>query len=107
MRRDYVTQLEKRFRGRSEFVIPMDVEVHRDLHLAVTRPPKPTPDLMYGILDNLNNHQHRGLLDGVLYTVEYLDGIETRQAEKLATNLTQQLGFLVTGVECEKQSFNL
>lgn len=102
-RRNYKTGLERRLRNNPAFVIPMDVTVHGDLHANVGIPPKPKAELTYGILNNLDNHPHRGLLDGVLYTVDYLSGIETKTAQRLSDNLTKQLGYLIVGANCEQK----
>jgi hypothetical protein len=100
-RRDYNTRAERKLRNNRTFIIPMEVGIHSDLHAHIPYVPKPNHNLIYGILDNLDNHLHRGPLDGVLYTVEYLEGVETKQAERLAMNLTRQLGFVVLGVSDE------
>jgi len=97
-KKNYKTGLERRLRNHPAFIIPMDIGIHRGLHQEVKQPLKPDSRLIYGILDNLDNHLHRGPLDGVFYTVEYLEGVETKQAERLAMNLTRQLGFVVLGV---------
>lgn len=100
-KKNYKTGLERRLRNNPAFVIPMDIGIHRDLHHEVGQPLKPDSRLIYGILDNLDNHLHRGPLDGVLYTVEYLEDSEHKQAERLAVNLSRQLGFVVLGVSDE------
>lgn len=101
-RRKYKTGAERRLRNNPAFVIPMDVGIHQDLHANVVTPPKPDASLIHGILNNLENNQHRGLLDGVLFTIDYLDGIETKTAQRLSMNLQKQLGFLIVGAECER-----
>lgn len=93
-RRSYKTPLERAFRNHQGLVIPTPIDQHRDLHAHLLPPPKPSRDLMVGIINNLER-PIRGRLDGLLFTLDYLD--TQSQAENLSAHLTKQLGYLVIG----------
>ena len=97
-RRHYKTHLERTFRNHHGLVIPTPVEQHRELHLNLTPPPKPTQEIMLGVLNNLDRPLS-GRLDGLFYTIDYLSEIEDKTAQRLAGHLTKQLGYLALGGE--------
>lgn len=83
----------------------MSVPEHKELHAHVAPPPKPSHDLIYGILDNLEDYGHP--LEGVFATVDYLQELDTRESVRIANNLNRQLGHLVLGVEYENTNISL
>lgn len=93
MRRDYKTPIERAFRNHHGLVIPVDVDVHAELHANLYPPPKPHRELMLGILNNLEEYNLANPLDGLEITIDYL---ETGRIRK---HLIQQLGFLAVEVE--------
>ena len=100
MRRNYKTPLERAFRNHHGLVIPTDVDLHKELHAHMSPPPKPNRDLMIGIINNLEDHHLTHPLDGLLFTIDY---VEDRN-ERLTNHLVTQLGYLgVEGVGYEVQ----
>lgn len=89
MKKNYKSPLEKSFRTHQGLVIPTYIPDHRTLHADLSPPPKPGAQLMRGILSNLDR-QLSHPTDGLLYTIDYLEGRD----ERLASHLTQQLGYL-------------
>jgi len=96
-RRKYKSSTEREFRNYSGFVVPTWIPAHKLLHVEVPAPPKPSAGLMREILYNLQDREVEDRLDGLFYTVEFL---ADRGEDRLATNLTKQLGYLqMRGVE--------
>ena len=54
-RRDYSTPLEKQFRR--QLILPVDIEVHRELHALLKPPTKPSREIMLGYLAVLDRQR--------------------------------------------------
>jgi hypothetical protein len=103
-KRDYSTQLERRFRCQSGLIIPgVHLMVHKQLHYEVPHPPKPTKREMVDIFDRLGhvpNEQRQEPYWGVLNVIDYYSGIQGERAfmgRLIAKNLIQQLCVLELG----------
>lgn len=96
----YKTPEEKRLRNYEGLVIPMDVDIHRQLHLAVKQPPKPPRKLLIPALEFMDDLPFTTLQNApetVYLLAEHFHGIRDRVAGQIGVNLVKQLAFVEEG----------
>lgn len=105
-KKDYETDLEKRFRNQPGLVIPgVHILVHKALHEAVPHPPKPNRREMVDIfhrLAHVPNDKRQEPYWGALNVIEYYSELQGERAfmgRLIAKNLIEQLCVLEMGQE--------
>jgi hypothetical protein len=101
-RREYLTHLEKNLREHRGFVLPIDVEAHRELHADLNPPPKPNARQIRHLLGEVGDFQlGRGRLYCVYHAIDFFNVMshshnELYQANALdiAEHLETQLHYL-------------
>ena len=90
----YKSRLEKQFRTHSALVIPMELQVHRDLHAEVPPPPKPSARLIYGAIGALSTLDTFEPVNTVLTLSEHFLSIDNNLAHRIGHNLLMQAGYI-------------
>ena len=70
------------------------VSDHDELHASLSLPPKLGHNSLAGLAQELSDRPMQGQFDPLLYAIDYLNGVEANDAQRLALHLTKQLGFL-------------
>lgn len=98
-RASYKSPLEKRLRNHPLLKTPVYKDVHKDLHAELCPPPKPTPELICGMLLVLNELETvpRPQVDATLALSEFCLERDDRTAQRLGHHLLNQVGFLIEG----------
>jgi len=90
----YKSRLEKQFRTHKALVIPMDVQIHKDLHAEVPPPPKPSPRLIYGAIGVLSTLDTFEPVNTVLTLSEHFLELDSNLAHRIGHNLLHQAGYI-------------
>lgn len=93
------------FRNHKGLLVPMPIELHKDLHANVPPPPKPLRWMMHQcieVLDATAPTEHAwGVLAAQEYFYDLADSYRTGEADiahRIANNLSQQLGYITLKV---------
>ena len=88
----YTSPLDKVFRGYQGFVVPLPLEVHRDLHAIIKAPIKPNAPTMRGILDTIEKYKPEDHEAVLLHTVAFLEAKASRTENELDSRILQRIG---------------
>lgn len=91
--RFYKQGLEQQFRNYKGLVIPIDIEVHRELHTTLYPPLRPTTVNMLGCMDYLDTEGYNAS-NSIDYFKDHAVGNQ-RANIRIADHLERQLGFIV------------
>jgi hypothetical protein len=91
-RKNYKTPIERRVRNLAAFIIKANAVDHRELHVAVSPPPKPSSDQLHDLYQFMQEHA---------YQLEGTEGLEwgivwanDRRLYNIEENLTKQYDYL-------------
>lgn len=95
-RRKQHTPLERAFRNHPGLVIPdVDIDRHRELHIALMPPPKISHQLMINLIDMLDAASLERPTEGIELAIRHCYIDDTNEGMRMGKHLYRQLGFLV------------
>ena len=96
----YKSPIEKCLRTHRGLIVPIQIEVHKELHADIPPPPKPSGRLILGALAMLDELPTRILADppqAIGYLHDHWSRMHDQRANRIAENIGQQLVYIEEG----------